>query len=87
MIESKKDELSKIIYKKIKENRGFSDSEMESDYEQLPIPVSDNFYVKSNGIGFFYNPYSITHYANGSDDVFISFDEIKDLLSENIFDK
>lgn len=76
--------LSKIIYQKIKENRGISDSQMKENYESTAIPVSSNFYITQKGIGFCYNPYEITSYAEGSDDVLVPFSELKSLLTAEI---
>ncbi len=72
--------ISKIIYKKIKANRGFSDDEMADTFD-LPIKANQNFYLSSNAIHFCYNPYEITAYANGSDEVTISY---KELAKQNI---
>jgi len=75
-----KSKLEKIIYEKIKKLRGYDNNSMTSEYDANPIPANENFYLKQNGIGFFYNTYEITNYANGTDEVFIPFTEIKDLL-------
>jgi hypothetical protein len=79
--------LSKIIFQKIKEKRGISDSEMSEMYETKLLPVSTNIYVTQTGVGFCYNPYEITAYANGSDDVLIPYSEIKNLLKPDFIAK
>lgn len=44
------------------------------------IKPNDNFYITREGIGFLYNQYDIAPYASGSIDVFIPFNEVKDLM-------
>jgi hypothetical protein len=43
------------------------------------IKPTNNFYLTINGIGFFYNHYEIAPYANGPDDIFIPFADLKNL--------
>ena len=80
------EKLQKIIYQKIKTNRGISDEEMSNTFE-LPIPVSKNFYVNKAGIGFTYNPYEIASYADGSDEVFVRYKELKGLVKQSFLAK
>ena len=42
---------------------------------------TDNFYITSDGIGFYYNQYDIASYTKGYIDVFIPFRELKGLIS------
>lgn len=80
------EKLQKIIYQKIKIRRGISDEDMSNTFE-LPIPVSKNFYVNKAGIGFTYNPYEIASYADGSDEVFIKYKEIRDIVKQSFLSK
>jgi hypothetical protein len=47
------------------------------------VKPTSNFYVTVNGIGFFYNHYEIAPYSDGPDDVFITFPELRTLLTSN----
>ncbi len=73
--------LSAMIYKKIQKNREFTDQDMKISFVQNPLPMPQNFYITQAGISFLYNPYEITSYANGSDEVFFKYSELKELLS------
>lgn len=78
--------IVKIIYEKIKQTKNYSDQQMTQEYE-LPLEISSNFYITPEGIGFFYNPYEITSFANGVDDVFLKKSEIKGLIKQLFFKK
>jgi len=45
------------------------------------IPITDNFYLTSKGIGFNYNPYEIGPYALGSVSLYIPFSELGPCLN------
>lgn len=51
------------------------------------VDVPDNFYLTSGGIGFYFNPYDVACYANGSIDVFIPYSEISAILNEKFLKK
>lgn len=44
------------------------------------LPVSTNFYLTGNGIGFIYNPYEVAPYVVGQIDLYIPFNRISGLL-------
>lgn len=44
--------------------------------------LTENFYLKREGIGFFYNIYEIAPYAVGTQDIFIPFQKIKHLIKK-----
>ena len=44
------------------------------------IPVNDNFYITSTGIGFIYTPYEIAAYAMGQIKLWIPFSDLKPYL-------
>lgn len=77
--------LSKFLEKKIREKYSIVSSTDLAEVEDLcmlvdKIEPTENFYLTSQGIGFYYNPYEITCYAHGSEDIFLPFKEIKELL-------
>jgi hypothetical protein len=47
------------------------------------VKPTNNFYITSNGIGFFYNQYEIAPYSDGPDDIFIPFSELKGIQVNN----
>lgn len=78
------EKLPKLMYEKIKTNRGMNDEQMKNEYT-LPLKVTDNFYLSPKGITFVYNPYEITSYAMGEDVVFIPYEDLqKDFNSDFI---
>jgi len=46
------------------------------------VKPSRNFYLTGKGIGFYYNHYEIAPYANGPNDLFISFEEMKEIMKK-----
>jgi hypothetical protein len=71
-----------LLTDKLKEKAGIIRSKKLKDagYFVDEIKPSDNFYICSGGIGFFYNPYDIAPYSFGQTEIFLPFDEIKGLL-------
>lgn len=45
--------------------------------------LSKNFYLKREGIGFYYNVYEIAPFAVGSQDVFVPYHQIKNLIHKD----
>gem|GEM_PF-1509813 len=45
------------------------------------VEPHQNFYINNDGIGFYYNYYMISSYANGPTDVFIPFSDLKGILA------
>jgi len=72
--------LSQLVYDKIKYNREFTDEDMKSTYDVLPLPITKNFYVTATGITLSYQQYEIAPYAAGPDDVTFSYEEVKNLI-------
>jgi len=44
------------------------------------IPPSNNFYLTTNSIGFYYNPYDLAPYAMGSISIDLTYDELRPLM-------
>ncbi len=74
--------LSELITEKVREryaipsNQALTDAGLFTD----TIKAHDNFYLNPLGIGFYYNNYDIAPYAMGHTNIFLSFDEIKELI-------
>jgi len=79
------DELNSILDKKLREMNGIKAEEnlTESGFFVDKIESTDNFYINNDGIGFFYNVYSIAPYSTGATELFIQFDELTELLKNN----
>ena len=80
--ENSETQLSSILNDKIHEKNHLPTTQSLKDagFFTDTIRPTDNFYISRQGIGFFYNQYDIAPYASGSIDVFIPFNELKDLL-------
>ena len=81
-IEGFETSLELLLDKKLRKLNGILDSESLRDAGFLvdEVPVSDNFYVNNDGIGFYYNVYRIAPYAAGPTELFISFYELQKIL-------
>lgn len=44
------------------------------------IQPTENFYIMRSGIGFYYNNYEIAPYSAGHNDVFITYDALREIL-------
>jgi hypothetical protein len=75
-------QLSSILSDKIHEKNHLPTTQNLKDvgFFTDTIKPTDNFYITREGIGFFYNQYDIAPYASGAIDVFIPFNELKDLM-------
>jgi hypothetical protein len=80
--EDTKAQLSKIITDKIHEMNSIPTTQRLKDVGFFTDSVfpSDNFYVTRKGIGFYYNQYDVAPYASGAIDVFIPFEDLKDVM-------
>jgi len=76
------EKLSVLLDKKFRKLNGLSADENlnEAGFFIEKIEPSHNFYINTNGIGFFYNTYEIAPYASGTTELFVSYQYIKDLL-------
>jgi hypothetical protein len=74
--------LSALITDRVREryaipsNQALTDAGLFTD----TIKAHDNYYLNPLGIGFYYNNYDIAPYAMGHTNIFLSFDEIKELI-------
>jgi len=80
--ESRKQELSRLLTMKLKKMNKIPDSQKLSDngYFADIIQPNENFYLTRGGIGFLYNHYDIAPYSFGATDIFLSADEVRDLI-------
>ncbi|MCX6282595.1 MAG: DUF3298 domain-containing protein [Bacteroidetes bacterium] len=82
LVEGKKQDLSKLLTKKlklmikIKEDQRLSDNGYFTD----EIQPCENFYLTSRGIGFLYNHYDIAPYSFGTTDIYLTADEVKGII-------
>lgn len=51
------------------------------------VDLTENFYITTKGIGFFFNPYEVACYAMGTVDVFIPFSNISAIMNEDFKNK
>lgn len=71
-----------LLVKKFRADYQLKNEEALTDYLfGNDIPVTDNFYLTSKGIGFNYNPYEIGPYALGSVSIYIPFSELSPCLN------
>lgn len=74
--------LANILTNKLRQMSGLKENQKltDSGYFSDEIKPIENFYLTDSGIGFFYNHYDIAPYSSGSTDIFLTFDELKNLL-------
>ncbi|MDR1937568.1 MAG: DUF3298 and DUF4163 domain-containing protein [Tannerellaceae bacterium] len=85
-VEGYQEPLSKILVKKIAEkNRAKDVSELENMgfFSIDEIYPNDNFSIDDNGITYYFNEYEIAAYVVGITQVFLPYDEIRHLLSND----
>jgi hypothetical protein len=77
--------LTALLNQKIRERYAIASGQLltEAGFFVDEVKPTDNIYVTLNGIGFYYNSYEIAPYAFGHTNVFVSFDEIGNLLKQN----
>lgn len=85
-----KEQLSDLLTETLKAKLGVNDTETLKNrgfYVDL-IPVTDNFYLNNEGLGFVYNPYEIAGGEQGIIEVFIQYHKLSPLLkSESIVER
>ena len=83
--ENVKFEVDNILDVKLRKLNGLNTEESlrEAGFFVDQMEWSDNFFINSQGIGFFYNVYEIAPYASGTTELFIPFTEIAALLKPN----
>ena len=76
------DQLREILSDKIHEMNHIPTSQnlKDSGFFTDSIKPTENFYLTRDGIGFYYNLYDIAPYAYGTIDLFIPFNDLKELL-------
>jgi len=76
------DALNTILDNKLRKLNGIKQEEELTDVGFFvdKIEHNDNFYINNDGIGFFYNIYSIAPYSTGTTELFITFDELKNIV-------
>ncbi len=79
-------ELTKIVEQQLRHDFQITATESLTDYGfSLPagkFGLNKNFYIKRDGIGFFYNMNEIASYAVGAVDIFLPFEKIKHLIKK-----
>jgi hypothetical protein len=82
MDEGRKLDLSRLLTAKLKRMNKIPDSQKlsENGYFVDEIQPTENFYLMSSGIGFLYNHYDIAPYSSGATDIFLSADEVRDII-------
>jgi hypothetical protein len=77
------DELTALINKAVRNMYSVKPEESlkERGFFTDLVEPHQNFYINSDGIGFYYNYYMISSYANGPTDVFIPFSDLKGILT------
>jgi len=55
----------------------------EAGFFTNEVKPNDNYYLTSEGIGFFYNHYEIAPYASSPNSCFITFNELKTIIKED----
>ncbi|MCK4288151.1 MAG: DUF3298 domain-containing protein [Bacteroidales bacterium] len=77
-----KPKLTKILNQKLRELYLFKpeDNLKDAGFFVDEVEPNNNFYINKDGIGFYYNSYEIAPYSNGHTDIFISFEDVEDIL-------
>jgi hypothetical protein len=74
--------VKSLLVKKFRSSYQLKNDENLTDYLfENDIPITENFYLTSKGIGFNYNPYEIGAYALGSVSLYIPFSELGPCLN------
>jgi len=84
--EGKMQELNKLLTRKLKQMNMLSESQKLTDkgYFVDEIKPVSNFYLTPSGIGFVYNHYDIAPYSFGATDIFLTADEVRNLLLPDV---
>lgn len=82
ILPEKEELLSRLLTEKLKKMAGLeSTAELtEAGYFTDTIKPGSNFYLTPEGVGFYYNQYDIAPYAFGTTDIFLTYNELKEIL-------
>jgi len=77
-------ELTRLLTHRLHQmiNQPESGKLSESGYFTDEVKPTENFYLNDNGIGFFYNHYEIAPYSFGATDIFLSKEELRQILKQ-----
>lgn len=79
--------LAGLIEQRLRYNFGIrSDQSLQNFGFSIPaegLQPTENFYIKREGLGFFYNVYEIAPYAVGEIDIFIPYSELTSIINNN----
>ncbi|NJL13092.1 MAG: DUF3298 domain-containing protein [Microscillaceae bacterium] len=79
--------LTKLAEQALRRNYGIKAEESLADYgftlAEGQFKLTNNFYLKPEGIGFYYNVYEIAPFAVGPQDIFVPFAQLKELIRKN----
>ncbi len=77
-----KPKLTKILNQKLRELYLIKPEDNLKDVGFFvdEVEPNNNIYINKDGIGFYYNSYEIAPYSNGHTDIFISFEDVEDIL-------
>jgi len=80
--ETGKQQLSMLLTRKLKQMNKLTEAQKlsENGYFVDEIQPNENFYLTPYGIGFVYNHYDIAPYSFGATDIFLTADEVRDLI-------
>jgi hypothetical protein len=83
MTENYEGRLNSILNEKLRKLNGIKPHEnlKEAGFFSEKIDSSDNFFINKDGIGFFYNLYHIAPYSAGTTELFLTFNELKEILN------
>ena len=76
--ESKLSSMAKLRFKEV---RG-ENSRLWEVYQKGDFPLANNYSIGREGITFYYNPFDVGDFAEGTTELSIKYDEIKDLIDE-----
>ncbi len=85
MQENYESSLNVLLNAKVRKLNGIKPEEnlKESGFFDEQIGTSENFYINKDGIGFYYNLYHIAPYSAGTTEIFLTFNELKEILDPN----
>lgn len=77
-----KRKLDKILTQKVRDTYEIkaTDSLNDMGFFTESIEPNNNFYLTQKGIGFYYNPYEVSCYALGTVNVFVPYNEIREIM-------
>jgi hypothetical protein len=85
MKENYKVQLDNILNEKLRKMNGIKPDEnlKESGFFADRIESSENFYINRDGIGFYYNIYHIAPFSAGTTELFLTYNELREILNSN----